>query len=140
LRVLEELATGKAVERPQDDSQATTAPKLSRELTRLDFSRNGEELCRQIRGLYPWPGCRVRLLDAAGVECAKLTLVRARPVSGEGSRWHGGEIMMNGCVAAGNNTGLELMECQPESKRPMSLADYQRGHCWLPGMRIESLA
>src|SRR5437667_391437 len=62
LRVLEQLSAGTAIETPQDESQATLAPKLSREASRIDWNRPATEIANQIRGMYPWPGCRVRLL------------------------------------------------------------------------------
>src|SRR5687767_3718579 len=75
LRVVEELASGTAVERPQDESLATIAPKLSREASRLDFAQPAREVANRIRGLSPWPGCRVRLLAEDGAEVARITLV-----------------------------------------------------------------
>src|SRR5687768_14475637 len=59
LKVLSQLADGTAVETPQDESLATIAPKLSRESAKLDFSRPAADIANQIRGMYPWPGCRV---------------------------------------------------------------------------------
>ena len=139
VRALRELASGSAAEIAQEESQATLAPKLSRESSRLDWTRNGTELARRVRGLYPWPGCRVRLVDGQGQELTRLILVRARAMAGEGSRWQGGEIMMSGGIAAGEGSGVEVFECQPESKRPMTLAEYRRGHVWQPGLRLESV-
>ncbi|HEY8665425.1 MAG TPA: methionyl-tRNA formyltransferase [Tepidisphaeraceae bacterium] len=139
LGVLDQLERGSAVETPQDEARATSAPKLTREFARLDFGRPAIELARHVRGLYPWPGCRVRLCDAAGAEKGRLTLVRARAGTGEGSRWQCGEIQENGYVAAGERSALEVLEVQPESKSPMSLDAYRRGHPWIAGARIESI-
>jgi len=137
LRTIDDLYAGRAVETPQDESQATTAPKLTRKLSQIDWNESAEQLSAQIRGLYPWPGCRVRLTDAAGQELASFTLVRARPAPGEGPRWHPGEIMSNGHISvADGSRAVELLEIQPEGKRPMPLAAYGRGHSWLPGMRL----
>jgi methionyl-tRNA formyltransferase len=139
-RVLSDLADGSAREREQDESQATIAPKLSRDDARLDWTRPAAEIARRIRGLYPWPGCRVKVCDAEGAELARLRLVRAHPVSGdEGPRWLPGEIMTSGVVQAGDGS-VEIVECQPEGKRPMPLADYRRGHRWHAGLRLESVA
>lgn len=138
LRVLDALGSGNAVEQPQEESLATLAAKLSRESARLDFTRPAHELARLIRGLYPWPGCRVRLCDAEGTEIDRLRLVRARPAAGDGPRWNPGEITSPGTVQAGEQT-IEILECQPEGGKPMSLADYRRGHRWQPGIRLESL-
>jgi methionyl-tRNA formyltransferase len=136
--VLEALASARAQEIQQDERLATLAPKLSREIARLDWERPAAELARRIRGLYPWPGCRARVCDAEGTELGRLRLVRARPSSDdEGPRWTPGEIMTSGFVQTGTGC-LEIVECQPEGKRPMPLADYRRGHRWHAGLRLES--
>jgi methionyl-tRNA formyltransferase len=138
IRVLEDLAAGRAVETEQNESQATSAPKLTRKISRLDWTQPAEGIGRQIRALHPWPGCRVRLLDAGGTELRRLTLVRARPAADEGPRWRPGEIMTYGAVAAGQG-GVEILELLPEGKTPMKLADYQRGNPWGAGMRLEAV-
>jgi len=138
-RVIDALRAGSAVETAQDESQATLAPKLQRDSTLLDWTRDPGVLARQIRGLYPWPGCRVKLLDAAKTELACLTLVRARATVGEGDRWLSGEIMTDGTVCAGAGEGIQIVELQPEGKRPMPLDAYRRGNRWQPGMRLESV-
>jgi methionyl-tRNA formyltransferase len=66
-----------------------------------------------------------------------VTLVRALPVDGEGARWRPGEIAMDGAVAAADGA-VNILELVPLGKRPMPLADYRRGHAWLPGMRLEA--
>ena len=76
LRVIEQLAAGAAIERQQDDTAATAAPKLSREAAAIDWSQPAAVVARQINGLSPWPGCRVRVMDDQQ-EIAQLTLVRA---------------------------------------------------------------
>ena len=130
LRVIEQLIAGETTETPQDESRATLAPKLSREKSKLDFTRPAAELASQIRGMYPWPGCRVRLIDASGKETGRVTLVRARAYAGTGDT-----------IAADLRVGgLEIVELQPEGKRPMSLTAYRNGHKWEAGMRLESVA
>jgi methionyl-tRNA formyltransferase len=139
LGVLEALAAGRAVESPQNEPHATIAPKLSRSAAILDFGRSAEELARQIRGLHPWPGCRVTLCDAAGGEIARLRL--ARGIAGqddEGPRWKPGEIMLDGRIHTADGA-IELLEVQPEGGKPMSLSAYRRGHVWPPGARLRSL-
>jgi methionyl-tRNA formyltransferase len=141
-RVVVELATGLAVETPQDDALASLAPKLSRDVSKLDWSRPADEVARKIRGLYPWPGCRAALCDAAGDTVATLRLVRARPTptdaDDEGGRWLPGEINTTGFVQTGRGA-VDLVEIQPDGKRPMPLADYRRGHRWCAGMRLISV-
>jgi len=138
LRVIDQLADGTAVEVEQDHAQATLASKLSRDTTRIDFAGSADDIARQVRGLYPWPGCRVKLLSPAGESAGSLRLVRARAV--QGNPFVGtasGEILGSGLIATGSGL-LEVVELHPDGKRPMLLADYRRGHSWHAGMRLES--
>jgi methionyl-tRNA formyltransferase len=135
LKVISELETGTGVEAEQDPSLATLSPKLSRASAKLDFGQSAVQLARRIRGLHPWPGCRVKMCDAAGTEMARLRLVRARPGSTEGDRWEPGEIMGDGLIQTGDG-GLEIVELQPDSGNVMSMEDYRRGHRWPPGARL----
>jgi methionyl-tRNA formyltransferase len=138
LQTISALETGRARETPQDDARATQAPKLTRDSARIDWALVGAEIARKIRGLYPWPGCRVQLTDAAGNIESTLTLVRAREAEGEGPRWRPGEIGLDGFIACGQNA-VEILEIQPDGKRPMQLPDFRRGNAWMPGMKLESV-
>jgi methionyl-tRNA formyltransferase len=139
LQVLEQLATGAAIETPQDDAQATKGGKLNRESSRIDWNKPAEIVARHIRGMYPWPGCRVRLLNQKGEELDRVTLVRARPASGTGGpSIPPGTITVDGAIATATGP-LELMELQPEGKRPMPLQSYRNGHPWEAGQRLESI-
>jgi methionyl-tRNA formyltransferase len=142
IEVIDRLARGMAVETPQDESQATKAPKLSREASRIDWDKPAEAVARQIRGMYPWPGCRVALVDQGGKELDRQTLVRARPrLSGpHAGRGRGGSIQDDGMVNCGAGTMIEIVEIQPEGKRAMPLSAYRNGHPWEHEMRLESLA
>jgi methionyl-tRNA formyltransferase len=138
LRVMEELANGTDVETPQDESRVTRALKLSRETSKIDWAKPADQIARQIRGMYPWPGCRVQLLDAGGAQAARLTLVRARAlprITGVPPVSH---LSATGTVITGDGE-LDVLEIQPEGKRPMPLAAYRNGHRWDAGMRLESL-
>jgi methionyl-tRNA formyltransferase len=137
LRVLDELATGTAVEREQDHSRATLAKKLNRDSAVIDFTQPADVVARQVRGLFPWPGCRVRLLGAGGEDVARLTLVRARGTETAADR-PPATIGADGHVACGAG-GVEIVEVQPEGRRPMPLAAFRNGHPWLAGMRLESI-
>ncbi len=139
LRVLEQLTIGTVIEQPQDETRATIAPKLSRDATRLDFSRPARELANQIRGLSPWPGCRVRLLSQEGAEVVRLTLVSCTATAAGPAGEASGFITAEGEIVAGEGR-LNVLQLQPEGKRPMTVKDFRNGHPWAPGMRLESIA
>jgi methionyl-tRNA formyltransferase len=132
LRVLDELERGVQREIVQDESQATLAPKLKRQTARIDWTRPAAEVAAKIRGLFPWPGTRVRVGEV------NVTLVRARPAGDATSGATPGTILPTGTVAAGDGA-LEIVELQPEGKRPMSLKAFCNGRQWEAGMMLEPI-
>ena len=137
LQTIQRLVTGTATETEQDEAQATKAVKLNREATKIDWSRPARQIANQIRGMYPWPGCRVRLIDDAGAEVGRLTLVRGRATKTAGVV--PGQVNPDGSIDT-EDGAVEIVELQPEGKRPMPLAAYQNGHPWPAGARVESIA
>jgi methionyl-tRNA formyltransferase len=138
IAVLSALGEGIAIETVQDESAATIAPKMSRASAAIDWSHSAEQIARKVRGLYPWPGCRVRLIDIEQNEVDRLTLVRARPARSGSSR-PPSEITDRLTVIAGDAFEVEIVQVQPEGKRPMPLSAYRNGHRWECGMRLESI-
>ncbi len=138
LRVIEELAQGRAKESIQDESRATIAKKIRRDTATLDFAKSADEIARQILGLYPWPGCRVELMSVEGKRIAMLTLVRARAISEPTSQMAYGTIDQSGNVVTGDGT-VQIPALKPDGGREMSLDDFRRGHAWSVGMRLQSV-
>lgn len=131
--------------RPQDEAEATPAPKLSKEDGRIDFARPAIELARLIRGLWSWPGATCEFVSRAGSRRERVMLARARTpgpaVSTADPGRTGappGEIDPRRLVATGDGY-LELLELRPESGRLMSWADFVNGRHVTAGDRFESL-
>jgi methionyl-tRNA formyltransferase len=122
---VDDLAVGRAVETPQDATQATYAHRLTKDDGVVDWTRSAVAIHNQIRGLHPWPhasayarGHRFILrrsdLPAASPPTAipPGTIVEA----------HGDRLI----VATGNGL-LRLVEVQPEGKRAMAARDFLAG-------------
>lgn len=58
---MEDIAAGKITKIPQKDEDSCYAKKLQKELGKLDFTKNAEEIERLIRGLNPWPSAYTTL-------------------------------------------------------------------------------
>lgn len=131
------LRAGEAKPIEQDHMLATKAPKLSREKSAIDFSRDAKSIAFQVRGMHPWPGCRVMLIDRDGRTIDTLTLIRARPLDARSAARPGTfDASLN--VATGDGS-LELVEIQPDGKKPMSFASYRNGRRLEAGARLESV-
>ena len=134
MQTLVELEAGRIVPRPQDDAQATLAPLLTREDGRIDFSRPAMAIYNRWRGFQPWPGAWTTLGGK------KLTVHRMLPteVRGAHDRQPGDLLVNEGTMfaACAEGTWIELVEVQPEGKRPMSAGDFLRGHAAATGTRL----
>ena len=53
---MELLIEGKIERTPQNNEEATYAPIMTKELGRIDWSRDAKDIRNLIRGTYPWPG------------------------------------------------------------------------------------
>jgi methionyl-tRNA formyltransferase len=109
--------------RTQPDEGVTYAAKIDREERRLDPQRTADQLERRVRALTPHVGAYVELPsgERLGVRRAALAPV---------AELDPGELAArDGRLLYGARSGaLELLEVQPEGKRPMSAADWLRGH------------
>ena len=117
LRLFEEARVPREV---QDESQATYAGMLDRETGTVDLTRPALQLHNLIRGVSPWPGASLRV----GGKLLKIR--RARLAEGDGPR-PGVLLREDALVLACGEGAIELLEVQPEGKRPMSGADFLRG-------------
>ena len=55
VKTVRAIADGTATRVPQDGSQATYAPPLSREESPIDWTRPARMVCKHIYGMQPWP-------------------------------------------------------------------------------------
>lgn len=125
------LEKGNAPRRPQDDSQASMARKLSKADGKIDWELPAGQLHNRVRGMNPWPVCFC--LAPAGSE-QRLRVLRSRPEEGKGRP--GELIAVNGdgpLVAAGAGA-LRLLQVQPQNGRVMAGTEYLHGHQLRPGV------
>lgn len=125
VKVVADIAAGTAKRTPQDHSQATLAPMLSRALSPIDWSRSAKEIHNQVRGLTPWPATSTDILgdtikvfavEEPGIETGKAagTILAANKAGID--------------VACGDGKVIRLTEIQAPGSRRMSAANYLAGH------------
>jgi methionyl-tRNA formyltransferase len=113
--------------RPQPDTGATYAPKLSRDDGRIDWSRDAETILRQVRALNPWPGTFTTLAS----ETLKVLQAGRAEGSGEPGTVLDGELT----VACGIGA-VRLLTVQRPGRAAMDAAAFLRGHKLPPGTRL----
>lgn len=117
--------------RPQIDSDATFAPILKREDGLIDWSSDAFAIERRVRGFQPWPNAHTTLRSR------RLIIWRASAERSEGQPSAAGEIIAaHGdvlIIRCGDETGLRLLEVQPEGGRRISARDFMNGAHVAPG-------
>ncbi|ULO05397.1 methionyl-tRNA formyltransferase [Paenibacillus sp. 19GGS1-52] len=126
------LAAGRRSATPQDDSEATYAPNLSREDERIDWNARSLDTYNRVRGLVPFSG-------AFTLWNGETFKVWAAKVAVQGKN---GNHKEPGTVLSINEQGVEvktgdgsilLTSVQPAGKKVMSAADFSRGAAMKPG-------
>ena len=125
LETVRKLEAGSASATPQDESRASHAPMLSKEMSPMDWGKTARQLHDQARGLYPWPSASA-VLD--GTRCKVIRTF----VTGEQTDQPPGTVLLadkKGLrIACGDGGVLEILELQPDGKKAMSAAAFLMGH------------
>jgi methionyl-tRNA formyltransferase len=122
VRALDALKAGELDFTDQDDARATYAEKVSPEERHLRPSLTGIELERVVRALTPHVGTYLEL-DGGD----RLGVRGARAVS-DGPAEGALEATGDGFLLGTADGALRLDVVQPPGRKPMSAADFLRGH------------
>jgi methionyl-tRNA formyltransferase len=124
------LSAGAEVPQPQDPAAATYAPKISREVARLDWTRDAASLERQVRAFDPVPGAWTSL-DGAPVK-----LFGGMPAVGGGEP---GTVLAasDRLVVAAGTGAIAVSEVQPAGRNRLTVDEWVRGRGIAAGGRFE---
>ncbi len=129
------MAEGRLTETPQDESQATYAPKIQKADGIIDWSSSAADIHNQIRGLHPWPHA-FSDLDGERTIFLQSQVDRDNPhVSGETP----GTILGGDADELRVHTGsgvLRVLVLQREGRRPVSGREFLAGRRIRPGARF----
>jgi methionyl-tRNA formyltransferase len=137
---LDLLEAGSAPRKPQAEELATYAPKLDRNMGRIDWNRPATDLDRLIRGLHPWPGTWTSFPRAEQRVRLKIHCAEPRQTGDSPAQSPAGTVLHAGAggiaVACGQGEALLVHEAQPEGKKAMTAAELANGNYLVPGMRL----
>jgi methionyl-tRNA formyltransferase len=95
----------------QDEALTTLAPKLKKEMARLDMTKSAIDLHRQIRALQPWPGAEFQL-DKTTIKILEIGKITTSSNPPGTLHWD------KGCaqLSVGGNEAIELVVLQRPGK------------------------
>lgn len=123
-RTLFDIKHGNISPVKQDDSKATYAPIITKEMAHLDFTVPAEKLCFAVRGYNPWP---MTFCNVCGRRLKVISATTAADVKSKapGTVAVADKRLIIGC---GDGTAIEFLTVQPEGGKPMSAAEFLRGN------------
>jgi methionyl-tRNA formyltransferase len=127
LRALAAAERGSLTLTPQPDNGVTYAEKISKNETRIDWSKSWKQVHDHIRGLSPFPGA---WFEIDGVRVKAL-----RSTKGEGSGV-AGTVLDDKLTIACGAAAVRLTQVQRAGKQPMSTDEFLRGTPVKPGVRV----
>jgi methionyl-tRNA formyltransferase len=134
---LDGLASGTLKPVPQEEHQVSWAPRIRKEMGRIDWNLTAAEIHNLVRGLNPWPLAYTALGGLRLQVVRTVTLQDQRHKGCEPGTFLGvrGSGMM---VQCGGGTALELAEVQPANRKRMSGRELAAGFRFSPGAKLES--
>jgi len=134
IEALERLKSGNLPPLKQDESLATPAPPLSKELSEIDWRGSAREISCRIRGLDPWPMAHTTL------EGKWLRLFAPQVIPGPVREAPGTLCKADkaGLMVATGEDYLRLGEVQLEGGKRMSADAFLRGRPLKTGLRFPS--
>lgn len=125
METLRALERGEVTRTPQDEAEATYAPKLSPDLGRIEWPRSAGDLWSLVRGLAPQPGAYTFFRGLL------VRVLAAQPLPGPARHTPGTIVGLRKGVGVDVATGegtLLLTTLQPEGKRVMTATEFTRGY------------
>jgi methionyl-tRNA formyltransferase len=125
VNVLDKRPLGQFSLSPQDETKATWAPKLSKEMGKIDWKSPAHSIINQVRGLQPWPG-------AYTFYNGKLLKITRAQISTEDTvKFIPGQVInagRDGFHVACLTQALLIKEVQPEAGKVMPADSFTAGH------------
>ncbi len=133
VEALEMLRQGALIPRKQTEEESCYAPLITKEMGRIDFSRDAFSIERLIHGMNPWPSAYT------SYQGKQLKIWEALAREEEGSAPEPGTIVSVGrqdfTVATGRGL-LQVLEVQLAGKKRMSARDFLLGMRLVPGEKL----
>lgn len=133
VQTLEKWESDGLVPEPQNDDEATLAPRIKKDDARIDWSDPAHAIACQVRAFNPWP------VTFTALEGAQLKIWRASVTEGISAGSPGSIDAVHADdldVVCGGGTLLRVREVQVSGKARMAAGAFARGRRLEPGSRL----
>ena len=132
VQTMNQIDSGTIIRKPQDESGACYAQKLSRQDSAVDWHKSAKQIVRKIHAFNPWPGAKTHFQDTP------LKLSRARSVDTDSKALPGTVTDTNKkIVVQAADQGVEILELQKPGSRSMAVEEFLNGFELKPGDRLD---
>lgn len=144
-QVLDAMANDTLTRTPQEECRACRAPKLNRQMAWVDFTQPAALVSARFRGMSPWPGIAVEVIDPTGKVRTTATILKCKatiPTLGAATTYPpnlAGQVLDDRTIACGGGGALEIITIQPNGKKPMDLQAFANGYQLGAGWKLRSV-
>ncbi|OGC08334.1 methionyl-tRNA formyltransferase [candidate division WOR-1 bacterium RIFOXYD2_FULL_36_8] len=129
LTAIKQIENNTTKKRAQDNSKATYTKLITKEMGKIDWNKQAEEINNQIRALTPWPSAYT-FIDGKMLKVFKAEIVAISEIKKPGEIIKSKDKLI---VACGKDA-LLIKELQIEGKHKMFTEDFLKGY----GMKLPS--
>ena len=129
---LDKLSAGALTPTPQQESEATTAPIIRKEMAVINFERTAREICNAVRGFNPWP------IAYTMYKGKRFKIYSARPADGINADISQIRIEKNRLYIGCADASVEILEAQLEGGKRLTAAQLIGGRLVNDGDKTES--
>jgi methionyl-tRNA formyltransferase len=131
IKAMHLLERGELTLTPQPAEGVTYAAKISKEETRIDFSRPAREVHNHIRGLAPFPGAWFEVEQDGKME--RIKILQSELADGNGPV---GTVLDQALSIACGEGAVRLLTLQKAGGKVLNAADFLRGTPLMQGTKV----
>lgn len=124
VEALHKLESGELVREKQNDEESCYAKMITKAMGLIDWQRPAQEIERQVRGLYSWPGAYTYWQG----KLLKVKKAALSPMEPDGACGTVSEVTKEAIIVNTGEGRLILQEVQLEGKKKMAVKDFLLGY------------
>ena len=126
---LASIESGSVTILPQAKTRVTKAPKLRKEEGQIDWSKSAKSIHDHVRAMQPWPiASTLWHSSQPGKPPQRIIVHKTQITEGKGLAGTVIEVDKSKIVVAAGQGAISLVTVQVPGKKPMTAAEFLRGH------------